>query len=99
MIVRISPCSPRVAITMGWGCDVPQGEIALYMKRVGDLAEFAMYPPIEVAGNVLTFEFDDLLFTKLQGRYAGRLVVGAQEYANLHFEYRDTATVIGVEST
>lgn len=96
--VRISPCQPRVTVTMGWGCDAPEGEIALYMKRVGDPTEFASYPPISVEGSKLLFQFDDLLFTREQGRYEGRLVVGAREYARLQFEYRDTVSVIAVEN-
>ena len=96
MIVRISRCEPRITVTMGWGCDPPMGQMALYMSRVGDPVEFAMYPPIDVQGSILTFEFDELLFMRPQGRYAGRLVVGAQEYANLHFEYRDVTKVLAV---
>lgn len=97
--VRISRCEPRVTITMSWGCDAPPGQINLYMKRVGDPAEFAVYPPIDIRGSVLTFQFDELLFQKLQGRYEGRLVVGVQEYSRLHFEYRDEVKVLDVENS
>jgi hypothetical protein len=96
--VRISRCEPRITITMSWGCDAPLGAINLYMKRVGEPQDFAVYPPIDIRGSVLTFQFDELLFQKLQGRYEGRLVVGTQEYKRLHFEYRDNVEVLNVES-
>lgn len=96
--VRISRCEPRITITMSWGCDAPPGEINLYMKRVGEPQEFAVYPPIDMQGGILTFQFDELLFQKLQGRYEGRLVVGARTYSTLHFEYRDVVKVLDVEN-
>lgn len=95
--IRISSCAPRVQVTMGWGCDAPQGSINLYMKRVGEPAEFAAYPPISVEGSVLLFQFDDLLFTQAAGRYEGRLVVGAREYRKLHFELVKEDSVLSVE--
>lgn len=96
--VRVSPCSPRITITMGWGCDVPAGQIGLYMKRMGSPAEFAVYPPTDISGSVLTFQFDDLLFTQEQGRYEGRLVVGDRTIRSLQFEYYDPDTVLSVEN-
>lgn len=98
MYVHISRCKPRVTVTMGWGCDAPQGEIGLYMKRVGEPVEFAVYAPIEIMGSQLTFQFDELLFTKKQGIYEGRLMVGADTRAKLHFAYRDEDTVVEVRS-
>jgi hypothetical protein len=98
MYVRISRCEPRIKVTMKWGCDVPQGQIALYMKRVGEPVEFASYAPIDIQGSQLTFQFDELLFSKKQGRYEGRLMVGVDLKATLHFEYRDNSSVMEVQS-
>lgn len=98
MYVRISPCSPRITVTMNWGCDAPEGEIGLYMKRAGEPVEFAVYAPIEIQGSQLTFQFDDLLFSKKQGIYQGRLMVGVDLYGTLHFNYRNDSTVVEVRN-
>lgn len=95
--VRVTPCEPRIVITLGWGCDAPMGQIALYMKRLGEPAEFVAYPPIEILGGKLTFQFDDLLWTHGQGRYEGRLMVGDREIKKLQFEYYDPSNVLAVE--
>lgn len=98
MYTAISRCAPRIMVTMGWGCDVPQGEIGLYMKRTGEPVEFAVYSPIEIEGSQLTFQFDDLLFSKKKGVYEGRLMVGATQRGKLHFMYTDDTQVLGVEN-
>lgn len=98
MYPLISPCSPRVVVTMDWGCDAPMGEIGLYMQRVGEPVAFAVYAPIDIMGSQLTFQFDDLLFSKKQGRYEGKLMVGTEIKATLKFEYRDVSSAISVRS-
>lgn len=98
-IIRISPCSPRVTITVAWGCDVPLGSIGLYMKRAGSPTEFAIYPPLSIDGSKLLFEFDELLWVQPQGRFIGRLVVGDREFSKIQFEYRDEPKVIAVEKS
>lgn len=96
--IQISRCAPRVKVTMGWGCDEPLGSITMYMKRVGEPAEFAAYPPISVEGSELLFQFDELLFSRLPGRYEGRLTVGAREYKRLHFEMVHDDKILSVGS-
>lgn len=97
-IKTITRDSPRITILMQWADIPPQGEILLYMKRVGEPADFAVYPPLEVKGSELTFMFDDLLFIKKQGRYEGRLVIGAGEYGRIQVEYTDITHILGVEN-
>lgn len=96
-IIKVSRDSPRLTITMRWADNPPQGQILLYMKRIGEPAEFAAYPPLAVNGSELLFQFDDLLFVKLQGRYEGRLVIGAAEYGRVQVEYTDTTQILTVE--
>lgn len=96
-IQYINRDSPRVTIVMQWGNVAPQGEILLYVRRVGDPAEFAVYPPIAVSGSELLFQFDDLLFIRKQGRYEGRLVIGASNYGSVQLEYSDPTRILSVE--
>lgn len=90
--------SPRVRLTMEWGSSRPLGLIGLYMRRVGDPEEFAVYTPIQEDGAELLFQFDELLFVRPQGRYVGRLLVGATYYASIQIEYRDAVHVLAVEN-
>lgn len=93
----ISRDNPRIIIVMQWSDIPPPGEILLYMKRMGEPAEFAAYPPLQVKGSELTFQFDDLLFIKKQGRYEGRLVIGAGEYGRIQVQYSDPTHILTVE--
>lgn len=97
-VVRVSPCSPRITIMLSWGCDTPDGQILLYMKRAGDASEFAAYPPVAIDGSLLTFEFDELMWVQPYGRFVGRLVVGTQEIQCLNFEYSGDVTLVGVNN-
>lgn len=97
-LTAISPCNPRVQVTMTWGCSAPLGQIAMYMRRVGEPGEFAAYPPIDIQGDVLTFQFDDLLFNKEQGRYRGRIVVGAKDFGVVDFDYLNQSAIVAVEN-
>lgn len=63
------------------------GETALYIKRIGDLAEYAKYYPFEERKNQLTFAFDDVLFDRPGGRYEGRLVYKGVEVQLITFIY------------
>ena len=96
-IIPISPCAPRVAVTVAWECNEPLGSIALYMKRAGSPTEFAIYPPLSIEGGKLLFEFDDLLWVQPQGRFIGRLLVGDRYLSTLEFEYRDVSKVLYAE--
>lgn len=98
-VIRISKCAPRVTITMQWNCEEPVGDIALYMRRVGEPMEFAAYPPIQVNGGQMLFQFDDLLFSKEPGRYEGRLKVAGQEYTSIQFEYYNSYKLVSAENT
>lgn len=95
-IHTISRDNPRITIVIHWGDVPPKGEILLYMRRVGEPAEFAVYPPLTENGGELTFQFDELLFVKKQGRYEGRLVIGAGEFGRIQVEYADTTYILGV---
>ncbi len=90
--------SPRVTVTMTWGSIVPEGEYRLFMRRVGEIEEFAYYPAIQVAGGEITFQFDNLLFSKGTGRYEGRLVVNLQEYVRMQFDYQASNKLVSVEN-
>lgn len=96
-IVHVSRDSPRITVTMKWSDIQPQGQILLYMKRVGERAEFAAYPPLGVNGSELLFEFDDLLFVKKQGRYEGRLMIGPTDYGRVQVQYEDNTRILAVE--
>ncbi|MES2704848.1 MAG: hypothetical protein V4649_19590 [Bacteroidota bacterium] len=95
---RVTQQLPRVSVTMSWGGPKPVGEYRLYVKRVGDIEEFAYYPAIEVKGGEAIFQLDDLLFVKGTGRYEGRLVVNTVTYATVQIEYRATNTLVSVEN-
>lgn len=88
--VRIGRCSPRVSINMAHGCDGVIGEVALFMKRVGEPDEFAVYAPLELTGTLMLFQFDDLLFDRAEGRYEGRLSIAGIDRGVFQFEYRET---------
>lgn len=89
--------APRIYVNMEWE-ETPEGEISLWMKRAGDPTEFAYYPALEVWGNRLTFQFDDILFSKPPGRYVCRLLVAGVHKANVEIEYRSTTKVVSVEN-
>lgn len=90
--------NPRLRVVMDWGSSRPLGMIALFVRRVGDVADFAAYPPIEENGSELLFQFDELLFVRRQGRYVGRLLVGATHFVDIELEYRDRVQVLAVEN-
>ena len=97
-VVRVDPCNPRIKITLGWGCNTDAGLINLYMRRAGSPADFAVYPPLSVNGGELVFQFDDLLWVQAQGRFEGKLIIGAREIRRLQFEYRTVTDVISMEN-
>lgn len=90
--------APRVQVSVDWGTGRPAGDIVLLMRRVGDPENFAAYAPIEEYGGNITFQFDELLFVRPQGRYRGTLVVGALEYTQIDVEYSDKIKVVSVEN-
>lgn len=97
-VVRISRARPRIKLTIQWGFDEPQGQILLFMKRVGDQLEFAAYPPIEVNGGEVLFEFDDMLFARKYGRYEGRFTVGGVDRTRIHLEYVSDEKILSAEN-
>lgn len=97
-MIRVNRAEPRIQITLAT-CGVrPVGVTNLYMKRVGDVQDFAVYAPLEILGDVYTFQFDELLFSKLQGRYEGRLFIGATKVATVFLEYKDITKVVAMEN-
>lgn len=66
---------------------VSVGETALYIKRVGDIEEYAKYYPFEERRNQLTFAFDDVVFNRPGGRFTGRLVYKGVTIQTLDFIY------------
>lgn len=89
--------NPRITVTMQWA-EQPEGEISLWMRRVGDPVEFAYYPALQVWGNQVMFQFDELLFVKQPGRYLGRLLLAGNHIADIEVQYEATTKVVDVES-
>ena len=95
----ISRCSPRVKVVKQWECVTPDIQpINLYLQRVGEPQEFAVYSPIDVQGGVMLFQFDELLFSKPEGRYKARLVIGSKEVDTLYFTYTNLCAPAYMES-
>jgi hypothetical protein len=95
----ISRESPRIRMTVDWGEGRPLGAIGLYVKRIGEPQEFAVYPPLDEKGGILEFQFDELLFVKKKGRFLGDLKIGANSYGKVELEYRDDIKILNVENT
>lgn len=94
----ITKDSPSIYVYMEWA-EPPEGEISLWMKRVGDVEEFAYYPALEVWGNRITFMFDELLLSKAPGRYVGRLLVAGVHKADVYVQYVSATKVLSAENT
>lgn len=97
-VSKVNRNSPRIYVTMQWADSEPEGEITLWVKRVGDTEEFAYYPALEVWGGRVTFQFDELLFSKLPGRYVGRLLVAGNYKATVEIEYVSADKLLSVEN-
>lgn len=95
-ILPVSSEQARVKIYVAWKYPKPEGEIRLYMRRIGDVADFAYYTPLAENGGELTFEFDSLLFSREPGRYEGRLEVGNEVFGKPQFVYNNATEVVGV---
>lgn len=96
--VVVTQLAPRIKLAMAWANGVPDGEVRLYVRRIGEVDEFAYYPALEVAGGELTFQVDNLLFAKGIGRYEARLVVSNIEYTKIQIDYRNTDKFVSVEN-
>lgn len=97
-VVRISKGRPRIKLTIQWGYDEPQGQLLLFLRRAGDELEFAAYPPLEVNGGEITWQFDDMLFARKYGRYDGRFTVGGIDRTTLSLEYVSDEKIISAEN-
>lgn len=93
----VNRASPRLVVTVHFGTQGQQGTMELYVQRVGEPAEFAVYEPIQVTGGTAIFQFDELLFTKEQGRFEGRLVVGVEPFGCFQFVYDDPHGIQKIE--
>lgn len=89
----VSTTCPRLSVQTISRSDVVLADVVLLIRRVGDAADFVSYAPISVVGNVLTFQFDSLLFDNLYGRYAGTLSFNGTPYASLQFQYTSTVSI------
>ena len=94
---KISRCAPRAVVNVNWGCEGPDGEIVMYVKRVGEPDEFAYYPALEVAGGKVVFQFDELLFSKPVGRFQGRILVAGALMGTVQLEYVSDKAIIDAE--
>jgi len=83
----VSTSNPRLSVQTVPRADVVLTSVVLQIQRLGMGANYASYSPISVVGNVLTFQFDSLLFDGLYGRYAGTLVYNSVPFALLQFQY------------
>lgn len=84
----VTPKSP-IMVVYATGIDlnsiVSVGETALYIKRMGDVEEYAKYFPFDVLNNQLSFAFDSVLFNRAPGRFLGRLVYKGVEIQTVEF--------------
>lgn len=97
MLACVNRNNPRLQVVIDWDGNTPPGITTLFVSRVGG-AEFAVYEPIEVRGGEYTFVFDELLFSHIEGRYQGRLVVGVQERALIQFNYLTNQHIVDVRN-
>lgn len=88
---------PRLYVNVEWAAE-PEGEVSLWVRRVGDAEEFAYYPALEVWGGRVMFQFDELLFAKLPGRYVGRMLVAGNEVLTVEFDYVYADKLVSVEN-
>lgn len=80
------PC-PRLNVQLIPRADVVPADIVMLIRRVGESADYASYEPIQVVGNIATFQFDDLLFDTAYGRFDGTLTYMGNKYASLQFQF------------
>lgn len=92
-IGQVSTDAPRLNVQTIPRSDVVLSEVELLIRRVGEPADYATYSPISIVGNVLTFQFDSLLFDNLYGRYAGTLSFNGTPYASLQFQYTSAVSI------
>lgn len=92
----VNRANPRLMLHIDWGSDRPMGLMGLYVRRIGEPTDFAVYAPVDERGGEILFQFDELLFVRAQGVYEGRLMVGANQYAVVRFAYRDDVRVVYV---
>lgn len=97
-LLKIARNNARIKLYMSWSDPKPQGEIRLYIRRFGDASDFAYYIPLSEKGGELSFEFDELLFSRPEGRYRGMLKVGNSEYAYIQLQYVNGTKLVGASN-
>jgi hypothetical protein len=97
-VPKVDRNNPRIYVNMQWA-EEPAGVITLWVRRMGEPDEFAYYPALEVWGGRITFQFDELVFEKLPGRFKGRLLVAGIHKADIEFDYVSADKVLSVENT
>ena len=83
----ISVDCPRLQVQVIPRSDVPMDSISMIVHRTGAPSDLATYVPINIAGNVLTFQLDALVFDNAFGRYQGALASNGVKYQQCEFEY------------
>jgi hypothetical protein len=78
---------PRLQVQVVPRSDVPMDSILMIVRRMGAPSDLATYVPINIAGNVLTFQLDALVFDNAFGRYQGALASNGVKYQQCEFEY------------
>ena len=83
----VSVDCPRLQVQVIPRSDVPMESISMIVRRMGAPSDLATYVPINIAGNVLTFQLDALVFDNAFGRYQGALASNGVKYQQCEFEY------------
>lgn len=90
--IKISRDSPTIRVKIANNLD-DISTAKLYLKRVGEYYEFAEYPPTLEGDDYLEFTFDELLFSKLPGKYLARVAITERDITEFYIVYVDNVTI------
>lgn len=85
----VSTASPRLVVPAYASTVVDWATSELWVRRAGKWEDTAIYTPISVAGNELTYQFDDLVFAGSLGRYYGVVRRTGVPVGFVEFTYSD----------
>lgn len=99
-VLQVSESSPRIIVRVRryTPTSTETGATGLYLSRAGTAGEFAFYEPLQILGEHYTFQFDDLLFTRDEGRYLGRIVIQGVDCGVVQLQLRKETKIIAGES-